>query len=371
MLTAIMGYTGLALGLLPPDHQVYSDIQGIQKIAERAATLTRQLLAFARQQITQPRLVDLNDLIANMNKLLGRLIGADIELVTLPAPALGIVKVDPVQFEQVLVNLVVNGRDAMPNGGKLIITTANVTINQANTFQYPDLNPGEYVMVAVSDSGFGMSDEIKAHIFEPFFTTKKVGEGTGLGLATCFGFVKQSGGHIQVESEPDQGSTFRIFIPRAEETVGPPIFAERFSHLPRGTETILLVEDETAVRELATRVLRQQGYTVLVATNGQEAFDLVGQQPNSTIHLLLTDLIMPRQGGEALANQLIALFPTLKILFISGYSERSLDGQQMLEFQATFLQKPFTPEQLVYQVRELLDQDCFVWPQNRTDTTIG
>ena len=359
MLTAIMGYTGLAMEMLPPSHQVYSDIQGIQKIAERAAALTRQLLAFARQQISQPRMVNLNDLITNMDKLLGRLIGADIELVTLPAPTLGTVKIDPTQFEQVLVNLVLNARDAMPKGGKLTIETANITINHVNIFLYPGINPGKYVVLAVSDTGIGMSEEVMTHIFEPFFTTKNVGEGTGLGLATCFGIVKQSGGHIHVDSEPGQGTTFKIFIPWVEAAPAPALVRDRFSRLPTGTETILLVEDEVAVRELTARVLRQQGYTVFEATSGDEALHMIQRRPVPTIHLLLTDLVMPRMGGKALVDQLLPLYPALKVLLISGYGygDHMVIHNDMLKLKAAFLQKPFTPEQLAHKVRYVLNQD--------------
>ena len=355
MLTAIMGYAGLALELLPPDHQAYDDIHGIQKTAERAATLTRQLLAFARRQIAQPRVINLNESILDMDKMLRRLIGADIELVTLPSQNLGLVKIDAGQFEQVLVNLAVNARDAMPDGGKLVIETANVTIDQHDPLLYADMSPGSYVMVSVSDNGIGMSEAVKKHIFEPFFTTKGVGEGTGLGLATCFGLVKQSGGHIWVDSEPDQGTTFRVYLPQVEENTPFLAFHHKTSLLPGGTETILLVEDEPSVRELTARVLRQQGYTVFEATNGDEALRLAQEQVQGKIHLLLTDLVMPQMGGKALARRLLSVQPTLKVLFISGYTDSPVINDDIITATTAFLQKPFTPEQLAHKVRGILN----------------
>jgi len=290
-----------------------------------------------------------------MDKMLRRLIGADIELVTLPAPNLGLVKIDPGQFEQVLVNLVVNARDAMPTGGKLTIETANVTINQYDPLLYADVSPGGYVMVSVSDDGIGMSEEVKTRIFEPFFTTKPVGEGTGLGLATCFGIIKQSGGHILFDTEPGQGTTFSVYLPQVEDNAAFLALNRKTSLLPGGTETILLVEDEPAVQELTARVLRQQGYTVFEATNGDEALRLVQEQVQGKIHLLLTDLVMPQMGGKALASRLLPLQPSLKILFISGYTDSTVIGDDITAAHTAFLQKPFTPEQLAHKVREILN----------------
>jgi two-component system cell cycle sensor histidine kinase/response regulator CckA len=360
LLTAIMGYTGLVLDELTPDDARYNDIQGIQKTAQRAADLTRQLLAFARRQIVELRILNLNELILNMGKMLRRLIGEDIELVTLPGPNLGLVKVDPGQFEQVLVNLAINARDAMPNGGKLTIETANVTLDLDYVRQHAEVIPGEYVMLAVSDSGIGMTEEVKSHIFEPFFTTKEVNRGTGLGLATCFGIIKQSDGHIWVYSEPGQGTTFKVYLPRIDEAETASLFRHVESgDLPRGSETVLLVEDEAAVRDLAARMLRQQGYKLLEATNGHEALQLAQKRPDEKIHLVVTDVVMPQMGGKVLTDQLKSLRPDIKVLFTSGYTDKAVVHHDVLEPNIAFLQKPFSPQMLVRKVREVLDQEDF------------
>jgi len=357
LLTAIMSYSSLALEALPSNHPIYSDLQGIQKTTERAAALTRQLLAFARQQITQPRFIDLNESIMNMNRLLRRLIGADIELVTLPGESLGWVKIDPSQIEQVLVNLVVNARDAMPNGGKLTIETANVELDEEYTSRHAEVASGSYVMLAISDNGIGMTKEVQAHIFEPFFTTKEVGKGTGLGLATCFGIVKQSGGHIWVYSEPGHGTTFKVYLPQGiSEDMALSSRSSKYQ-LPSGTETVLLVEDETTVRDLAARVLRQRGYTVLEAANGEEALRILENRGEISIHLLLTDVVMPRMGGRALVNQLRSTGVMPKVLFMSGYTDNAVIQNDILSPNVDFLQKPFTPEQLAHKVRAVLNDN--------------
>jgi signal transduction histidine kinase len=355
LLTAIMGYAGLTLQTLPPDDPVRSDIEGIQKTAERATNLTRQLLAFARKQIIHPTVLNLNDLILNVDKMLRRLIGEDIELVTLPAPELGQVKADPGQLEQVLLNLAVNARDAMPKGGKLTIETANVTLDEDYTSQHAEVTAGEYVMLSVSDTGMGMTEEVKTHLFEPFFTTKEKDKGTGLGLATCFGIVKQSGGHIEVYSEVDQGTTFKVYLPRLEETVSPVPVQAKSDDLPWGTETVLLVEDESSVRELASRLLRQQGYKVLEAANGDEALRVVQEYAEAEIDLLLTDMVMPQLGGRELADRLKAMWPGVKVLFISGYTDDAVVHHGVLEPGIAFLPKPFSSRILVRKVREVLD----------------
>jgi len=352
MLTAIMGYADLSLAILAPDNAVYQDIEGIRKISQRAATLTGQLLAFARRQIIEPQPIDLNDLISNMSKMLRRLIGEDIELVTRPDPNLGQIKADPHQLEQILVNLVVNARDAMSGGGRLIIETANVTADPSHT----ELPAGEYVLLAVSDNGQGMSEEVRSHIFEPFFTTKEVGQGTGLGLATCFGIVKQNKGHIDVYSEVDQGTTVNVYLPRIAKNEAETEAAGAThspAKLPAGRETIMLVEDEPSVRYLSGRMLRHYGYTVLEAANGSDALQLIEQQPPPDIDLLITDMIMPKIGGKLLANRLREQQPNAKILYISGYTSQKLAGS--LEPGTTFLQKPFSPDLLVRKVREVLD----------------
>ncbi len=354
LLTAIMGYAGLALETLPVDNPLHGDIQGIQKNAERAADLTGQLLAFARRQITEPRILNLNNLILDMDKMLRRLISEDIELVTLPALNLGAVKIDPVQFEQVLVNLVINARDAMPDGGKLTIETANASLQQNYTDRHPELIPGEYIMLSVSDNGVGMSNETQTHIFEPFFTTKEMGKGTGLGLATCFGIVKQNNGHIWVYSKVGQGTTFKIYLPCVKETAGARVIIAHPGGLPQGTETILLAEDEPSVRRLAARILRRQGYTVLEAINGEEAMRLV-QEYEGEIHLLFTDVVMPQMGGKRLADWLRETRPNAKILFTSGYTDNAIIHHGMLDAGLAFLQKPFAPATLAHKVRSALD----------------
>ncbi len=356
LLTAIMGYVGLTLYTLPLDDPVRQDIEGIQQTAERATNLTRQLLAFARKQVTHPTILNLNELILNVDKMLRRFIGEDIELVTLPAPDLGQVKADPGQLEQVLLNLAINARDAMPHGGKLTIETANVTLDDTYASHHAEVTAGQYVLLSVSDTGVGMTEEVKAHIFEPFFTTKERDKGTGLGLATCFGIVKQSGGHIWVYSEVGQGTTFKIYLPCLEDTVSPGPEQDKSDDLPRGTETVLLVEDEPSVRELAVRTLRQQGYQVLEAANGDEALRVFQEHAEEAIHLLLTDVVMPRLGGKELADRLKAMHPDIKVLFISGYTNNAIVHHGVLKPGITFLPKPFSPQMLAHKVREVLDR---------------
>lgn len=353
MLTAIMGYVGLSLDTLPSGHPVANDLQGIQKTAQRAADIVQQLLAFTRSQIIQPEVLDLNRLVLDMNAMLRHLISEAIELTTLPAPDLGLVKVDAGQIEQVLVNLVINASDAMPGGGQLTIETANVTLDEAYAQHYADVPPGRYVMLAVTDTGVGMTEEVKERIFEPFFTTKEVGQGTGLGLATCFGIVKQNNGHISVYSELGQGTTFKIYLPRVDKRrhASSPTAEER--HRPGGTETVLLVEDEEMVREMAARVLQKRGYTVLQATNGEEALQISREQPS--IHLLITDVVMPKMDGLVLAGKLKNNFPNIKVLYISGYTDNAIVHHGVLEPDINFLAKPFTPTHLSGKVREVLD----------------
>jgi signal transduction histidine kinase len=356
LLTAMMGYAGLARESIPPDNPASVCVQEIQKAADRAATLTNQLLAFARRQIIEPRVINLNDLILDMGKMLRRLIGEDVELVLRPASEACAVKVDRGQMEQVLVNLAVNARDAMPDGGRLTIETTIVTLDEGYALTHPEVSPGQYVMLAVSDNGVGMAEEVKAHLFEPFFTTKEKGKGTGLGLATCYGIVKQSSGHIWVYSEPGQGTTFKIYLPQVDELPGSLPESEEPAALLRGKETVLLVEDEPAVRELAAHVLRAQGYTVLEADNGDAALRQVGEQAGEKIHLLLTDVVMPRMSGKELADRLKVIRPDLKVLFTSGYTDDAIVHHGVLQAEIAFLQKPFSPVTLARKVREVLDK---------------
>ncbi len=355
MLTAMMGYTSLALEALPSEHPAYKDLQGIQKITQRATGLTQQLLAFTRHQVMRPRVLNLNEMVLRTNALLRQLIPEAIELVTHAAPDLGSVTIDPGQLEQVLINLAVNARDAMPAGGLITIETANVTFNQPYVDPYTEISPGDYVVLTVCDSGTGMTEEVKRRIFEPFFTTKEVGQGTGLGLSTCFGIVKQNNGHLTVHSTPGQGTTFRVYFPRVPGWTHPLLNLEKTGEPGQGTETILLVEDETAVGEMASRILRQQGYTVLTTHNAEDALDIVGQEPGQPIHLLLTDVVLPKMGGQILAERLKVNYPAIKILFISGYTDKSIVHDGILDPSVSFLPKPFTPDSLARKVRAVLD----------------
>ncbi|MFB3120540.1 MAG: ATP-binding protein, partial [Stenotrophomonas maltophilia] len=356
LLTAIMGYSQLSLSEAPPESPISNHLQEIQQATERAADLTNQLLAFSRHQVIEPKVIDLNDLVFNLGKMLRRLIGEDIELVTLPAANLEPVKADPGQIEQVLVNLAVNARDSMPQGGKLIIKTANVTLDTEYVRQHSAVSPGRHVMLVVSDTGMGISKEVLDHIFEPFFTTKDVGKGTGLGLATCYAIVQQSGGHIEVCSESGQGTSFKVYLPVTKETYEAQPKIVDSSSSPRGKETVLLAEDEPLVRSMAATVLRDRGYEVLEASNGEEALRTVEKHGGEGIELLLTDVVMPQMGGPELAEKLHATHPNIKVLFTSGYAGDSLSELDALPTGTEFLPKPYMPETLAVKVREVLNQ---------------
>jgi PAS domain S-box-containing protein len=353
LLTAITGYAELACDVLAPADPLHSDLQAILEAANRATGLTRQLLAFARKQVLEPQILNLNDLVLNIDKLLRRLIGEDIELVTRTAPDLWSVKADINQIEQVLLNLAINARDAMPGGGKLTIETANVVLDAAYARQHMGVTPGPFVMLAVSDTGVGMPPEVQAQVFEPFFTTKEAGKGTGLGLATCYGIVKQHGGYIWVYSEVDHGTTFKVYLPPTVEVDHTQLRDETPTALLGGNETMLLVEDESAVRQLAARVLRQLGYSVLEATDGKDGLRVAGEHPGP-IDLLLTDIVMPQLGGVGLLERLRVVHPHIKVLFMSGYTAHTIVHHSILEAGVAFLQKPFTPEVLARKVREVL-----------------
>ncbi len=355
LLTAIMGYVELASITLSSDHPVYDNLQSIQKTAERAAALTRQLLIFARRQVVEPQILNLNDLILNLDKMLRRLIGEDIELVFLSGLDLGQVKVDPGQMEQVIVNIVVNARDAMPDGGKLTLETANITLAAADVRNHTGITPGQYVSLTISDTGHGITEEVKTHIFEPFFTTKDKGKGTGLGLATCFGIITQCDGYIYLKSIPEQGATFKIYLPYTDEK-SQDIFQNYTKQaLPSGTETIFLVEDGATVRNLAARILSNQGYTIVEADNGAEALRLIQQQPAMQFDLLITDIVMPQMGGKELTDRLTSIYPGLKTLFMSGYTDNTVMYDHLLNPSIAFLPKPFSPKALTHKVREILD----------------
>ncbi len=353
ILAVICGHTDLALAQLSPDAPLRSNLECIQESAERAANLTRQLLAFARRQVIEPRRINLNQLIVNLNKMLHRLIGEDIKLVTQTVSDLGQVRADPGQIEQVLLNLVVNARDAMPDGGTLTIRTANATINEDYARRHL-ATPGKYAMVSVTDTGVGMTEEVKQHIFEPFFTTKEQGKGTGLGLATCFGIIQQSNGHIESESQLGRGTEFRFYLPCVEGPEESVSIRGTLASLPQGTETILLAEDENSLRRLMAKVLRNQGYTVLEASDGHHALTLA-QANGAKIQLLITDVIMPGLSGKTLAEWLGQVNPAVRVLFISGYINNNAVRDAMSKAGTFFLQKPFNPLDLTKKVREAID----------------
>jgi PAS domain S-box-containing protein len=358
VLAVISGYTDLARHRLPVGSLIHRDLVEIQKAADRAAALNKQLLTFARKQTVEPRVFNLNDLLLDVSKLLRRLIDATIEFVILPSADLGLIRADPGQIEQVIVNLVVNARDAMTHGGKLTIKTANITLDHTNISNFPTAladATGAFVLLSITDTGTGMSDEVKAHVFEPFFTTKEAGRGTGIGLATCYGIVRQHGGYITIDSEPGQGTTMRVFMPRVEAEADHVFQIERSYNIPLGTETILVVEDEPSVRVFLSNALRQQGYTVLEAASGAEALRVFRRRVGSAIDLVLTDVLMPQMGGVELLHQLRYSHPNIKILFISGYMDEVVMRGEQPARSVAFLQKPFTLATLAQKVREVLD----------------
>ena len=355
LLTAIMGNISLALMKLSPSDPAGGLLSEANKAAESAATLTQQLLAFSRKQIIQPKVLDLNLLIADMNKLLFRLIGENIDLKTVPGEDLGTVKVDAGQFEQIVVNLAVNARDAMPEGGMLLIETANVDLDEEYCARHPYVRPGRFVMLAVSDTGHGMSEEVKRRIFEPFFTTKSKGIGTGLGLATIYGVVKQSNGSIEVYSEVGKGTTFKIYLPRVEGGDAGTPESSLPIELPEGSETVLLVEDEKIVRDLGVRILERSGYRVMQAGNGDEAIALA-MEYGERIDLLMTDVVMPGMHGHELANRLTRIHPETRVLFTSGYTDDAIVHHGVLDEGVSFIGKPYSPSALARKVREVLDK---------------
>jgi two-component system cell cycle sensor histidine kinase/response regulator CckA len=354
LLTVITGYSELLLRKIGKESPMQGELEEIKQAGERAAALTQQLLAFSRKQIVEPKVVRPDGLVTEMQKMLARLIGENIDLQTTFGKALGSVKIDPVQFQQILMNLVVNARDAMPGGGKIAIETANVELDDGYCTTHPYVTPGRFVMLAVGDTGQGMSEEVKEHIFEPFFTTKERGSGTGLGLATTYGAVKQAGGSIEVYSEVGIGTTFRIYLPRVEEEAGKPAKEGRPRDLPRGTETILVVEDEENVRTLGVRTLMDLGYRVVQARNGGEAL-AAAQERGERIDLLLTDVVMPGMSGKELATRFAADHPETKVLFTSGYTDDAIVHHGVLERGVLFIGKPYSLEGLARKVRDVLD----------------
>jgi len=356
ILTGILGYCGFLRDKLADNEAARDEVRQIRTLAKRAATLTRQLLAFSRRQPLAPVVLDLNDVVANAAKMLRRLIGENIDLQFNPAPDLGNAKVDPGQIEQVLMNLAVNARDAMPHGGKLTIETANVVLDEDYAARHGGAQAGPHVMVAVTDTGAGMDQETRERIFEPFFTTKEAGKGTGLGLATAYGIVKQHGGNIWVYSELDKGSTFKIYFPRVDDEANDLSSDTKFAVEPHGSEMILVVEDETSVRAIAQRALEMHGYTVLCAASAEEA-ETAFEEHRSDIALLLTDVVLPGRTGRELHETLVTERPDLKVLYMSGYTDNAIAHQGRLDPGVPFLEKPFGPEGLVRRVREVLAGD--------------
>lgn len=356
LLTIISGYSEMLAGLLPDTDPRLQLVQEIQQAGSRAAGLTSQLLAFSRQTVLAPKVLNINTLLRDMEKLLRRLLGEDVILDTSFDPALGRAKVDGGQLEQAVMNLAVNARDAMPDGGKLTIETQNVALDEAYAAAHPDVRPGHYIMLAVSDTGAGMDASTQARIFEPFFTTKEIGKGTGLGLAMVYGFVKQSGGHVAVHSEPRRGATFKVYLPRIDEPLTPQTADTGPAAMPKGTETLLLVEDEACVRTLATYVLRSCGYEVLQAGRGAEAIR-IAEQHRGRLHLLITDVVMPEMSGVELVATLLQRFGDLRVMYLSGYTQDAILRRGVSQEQVHFLQKPFTPAALASKVREILDAE--------------
>ena len=354
MLTAIMGYSEIVMMSFREEDPTFHHLEEINKSAERAAALTRQLLAFSRKQLLQPRVTNLNTVITNLEAMLRRLLGEDIDLVILLDQALKAVKADPGQLEQVIMNLVINARDAMPMGGKIIVQTANVYVNETFTRPHPELQPGPYVQVSVIDHGLGMDPETLPHIFDPFFTTKASGKGTGLGLSTVYGIIQQSGGHIEVSSQPEGGTVFEIYLPQIEDSLEESLERGVSEVTPQGSETVLVVEDEELLLVLIQEALKMHGYHVLTARNATEALDLVKGHA-APIHLLLTDVVMPHKNGRELAELLKPLHPEMKILFMSGYTEDCMVIRGLLNAALPFIQKPFPPMDLVCKVREMID----------------
>ncbi len=354
LLTVITSYTAILLEQENEESAAATDLREIKAATERATGLTRQLLAFSRRQLLQPRLLDLNAVSVGLTSMLRRLIGDDIEIVTNTDPTLGPVLADPGQIEQVIMNLAVNARDAMPVGGTITIDTANVELGKYQADIRADVPPGSYAMLAISDTGSGMDAATKARIFEPFFTTKETGHGTGLGLATVYGIVQQSGGFVSVTSEVGHGTTFKVYLPHAARVATGIGSVADVPPRPRGAETILLVEDEDCVRRLARRVLARQGYCVLEARNGAEALVLAGGR-DTTIDLLVTDVVMPVMNGDLLASKVRGLYPEMRVIYMSGYADGDMVRRGLLDPEMHFIQKPFTPDILARKVRDVLD----------------
>ncbi|MEW6126762.1 MAG: response regulator [Acidobacteriota bacterium] len=357
LLTAIIGYSQLVMDQLQDNDPIYLKIAEVEKAGKRAAELTGQLLAFSRKQVLQPKVINLNAVIDDIEKMLRRLIGEDIDFSVIPDPQLDSVKADPRQMEQIIMNLAVNARDAMPQGGKLTIETANIHLDETYASDHVTIKPGPYVLLAVSDTGIGMDKETQSRIFEPFYTTKEFGKGTGLGLSTVYGIVKQSGGNIWIYSELNQGTTFKVYLPSINQKLEINDAQQAASTPHGGSETLLLIEDEEAVRTLARQILEMNGYTVIEASNGIEAINLC-QIHQDAIEMVITDVVLPGLSGSDLVEQLRAMGYDKKILYMSGYTDRTIVSHGILEPNIAFLEKPFTPASLSKKVRELLDEEA-------------
>ena len=363
LLTVILGHSDLALSGMETGDRRRRDIEDIREAGARAAVLTNQLLAFSRKQVLQPKVLNVNNAVANLTKMLGRLISSNIELVTRFHPEPWRTKVDPGQLDQVILNLALNARDAMPLGGTLVLETGNYKIHSGRLTEHPEVPPGDYVMLAVSDTGSGMDAETRSHLFEPFFTTKEPGKGTGLGLSTVYGIIRQSGGQIVVSSEPGRGTTMKVFLPRAIEKSEAVPQRDEYQPLPLGNETVLLAEDDERVRSLTASVLGQLGYQVLEAADGEAALQ-IARGHRGEIHLLFTDMVMPKMGGNDLAAEILRDRPAIKVLVCSGYTGDAAAPQAVLDPSVPFLQKPFTPRTLAVKVREALDGRAEgAWPK--------
>jgi CheY-like chemotaxis protein len=352
ILSALMGYADLALGQAPPDSVLRADLEGIRSAVKSASALTAQLLAFSRRQMIRPRILNPNSLLMEMDKMLRRLIPADIELVTVLEPEIRPLRADPTQLEQVLINLVLNARDAMPQGGRITVRTTNVVLEGEPQGRWQKIPAGSYVVVSVGDDGVGMTPEVLFHLFEPFFTTKETGKGTGLGLASCYGFVRQSGGWIDVDSQPGRGTTFELFFPSLARAHPKAIEPAPGPDAQCGTETILLVEDQAQLRSVTARALRERGYRILEASNGEEALRVLSRHAEP-LDVLVTDVVMPQMGGPELAEHVRRRVPGVRVLFTSGYTDPARASFDTMAPGTQFLQKPFTPGILAGKVREV------------------
>lgn len=359
LLTVINGYSEILASKIDRDHELWFNLNEILKAGKRASSLTRQLLAFSRRQVIQPKVLSLNELILDMNNMLRRLIPETIELLVIPGDQLPLVKVDPGQIQQVIMNLLVNAVDAIEKAGKIIIETKHLHLTEAYTDSNENLAPGHYVLLVVSDTGTGIKDEIKTRIFEPFFTTKET-KGTGLGLATSFGIVRQNGGHMTVYSEWGHGSAFKVYLPAMTSEHMKEEWSQNEPEIslksPQGSETILFVEDDDAIRNLSVMILAREGYLILQASDGEEAVKLIESHKGKTIHLICSDIVMPKLSGKELVDKIRKHDPKMKVLFTSGYTDNVIVRQEIMDASVDFINKPYTPRELLFKIREVLDK---------------